>query len=248
VISKLEPGCEVQIRCGGLHQRPQPPLGYMLLFAIEGLTNEYTGEAEILREGEILRVPTFEGYETLEFPAPVGRCEAFYTSGGTSTAPYTFRGRVRTFEYKTVRYPGHYSLMRAFKELGFLDDRPVRVGDCQVIPRELFHVLVEPRLTFPEERDVVVLRVTGRGFRQGRRWMVEYEMLDFYEERSGLSAMARTNGFAAAISAWMLAEGRIPPGVVPLEGAVDGELFLAELERRGIRVCHREGPMEEASG
>jgi lysine 6-dehydrogenase len=79
----------VHIRVGGLPERPRPPLDYMLVFAIEGLTNEYTGEAIVLRDGKITRIPTLDEVESLEFPAPVGRCEAFKTSGGSSTCPET---------------------------------------------------------------------------------------------------------------------------------------------------------------
>jgi lysine 6-dehydrogenase len=33
----------VAVRCGGLPQNPKPPLDYMILFSVAGLTNEYFG-------------------------------------------------------------------------------------------------------------------------------------------------------------------------------------------------------------
>ena len=50
----------IEIRCGGLPQTPRPPLGYKLVFNVGGLTNEYSGEAEYLRDGRIVRVPTLD--------------------------------------------------------------------------------------------------------------------------------------------------------------------------------------------
>ena len=45
----------LHIRVGGLPMRPEPPLDYKLVFAAEGLINEYVEPARILREGEIAR-------------------------------------------------------------------------------------------------------------------------------------------------------------------------------------------------
>ncbi|MRR52146.1 MAG: saccharopine dehydrogenase, partial [Rhodocyclaceae bacterium] len=72
---------ELHLRCGGLPQKPKGPLGYKLVFSVEGLINEYFGTAYIIRNGKTAAVPTFDGLEELEFPKPVGRCQAFVTSG-----------------------------------------------------------------------------------------------------------------------------------------------------------------------
>ncbi len=106
-LKRLGARCkEVQIRCGGLPQKPKPPLFYKLVFNIEGLTKEYTGKAYVLRGGKITRIEALTELEEIEFPEPVGCCEAFITSGGTSTCPWTFKGQLDRYEYKTVRYSG----------------------------------------------------------------------------------------------------------------------------------------------
>jgi lysine 6-dehydrogenase len=83
---------------GGNDQHPRPPFNYISTFNIAGLTNEYYGEAVFLRNGKVTRVPTFlrEDYEEVEFPEPIGTMEAFVAGGGTSTAPWTFEGKVET--------------------------------------------------------------------------------------------------------------------------------------------------------
>ena len=60
--------------------------------------------------------------ENLEFPAPYGRMEAFQTSGGTSTLPETFLGRVKELDYSFVR--ANETLIHSIH--GFL--RPLRIA------------------------------------------------------------------------------------------------------------------------
>src|SRR5262249_19057393 len=97
----------------GLPERPVGPLGYKMLFNFQGLVNEYSGFGEFLRDHERVEVPTLTEFEMLDFAAPIGRCEAAVTSGGTSTCPESFAGKLRTYDYKTVRYPGHFAIIKA---------------------------------------------------------------------------------------------------------------------------------------
>src|SRR5215212_5723429 len=85
----------LHIRVGGLPQTPRPPLDYQIVFSVEGLINEYVERARVIRGGQIVEVESLTEIEALEFPAPYGRMEAFQTSGGTSTLPDTFHGRLQ---------------------------------------------------------------------------------------------------------------------------------------------------------
>lgn len=235
-MSKMAKCSEVRIYCGGLPQNPKPPLDYKLVFSIEGLTNEYFGKAYILRDGKVTQIDTFTELEEIEFPPPVGRCEAFITSGGTSTCPWTFEGKVERYEYKTVRYPGHYEKFKTLLELGLLDLETVRVGDADVRPRDVFHKVVAPRINFPDDPDVVVLRVICQGERDGRPFEIIFDVMDFYDPKTGFTAMERTTGFSAAIIAIMIAQGKAKKGAIPLERAVSASDFVAELLKRGIKL------------
>src|SRR5258708_234972 len=57
---------EVQARCGGLPQKPRPPLDYKLVFAISGLTVEYFGKAHVIRDGKVVEVDTFTELEEID--------------------------------------------------------------------------------------------------------------------------------------------------------------------------------------
>ena len=225
----------VRIYVGGLPLHPRPPFDYLLTFSIAGLSNEFAGTATVLRNGQIAEVPVFTELEMLDFPEPVGRCEAFVTSGGTSTCPWTFEDKLLTYEEKTVRYPGHCAAFKAFSDLGLLELQPIEVGGVSVVPREVFHTLVAPRITFLEDEDVVVLRVLCSGEdATGRNVGAKLELMDFHDKATGFRAMERTTGFSAAIVAHMIASGRTPRGAMPLEVAVGGEAFVAEWRRRGL--------------
>lgn len=233
-MEELDATREVQLRCGGLPQKPRPPLDYKLVFAISGLTVEYFGKAHVIRDGKVVEVDTFNEVEQIDFPSPLGRCEAFVTSGGASTAPLTFEGKIETYEYKTVRYPGHHAKFRVIKDLGLLDLEPVKVGDTEVVPRELFHKVATPKIDFPEDRDMVVVRAIVRGMKDGRPVVKQMDILDYHDEETGFSAMERTTGFSAAIVCEMVADGIVPPGAHCLEQAIPGKAFVDALVARGI--------------
>ncbi len=230
---------DVRIRCGGLPQKPEGPLGYAILFSIEGLTNEYTGDAVVIRKGRIRRFEAFTEPEPFEGPGRLGPLVAFFTSGGTSTAPFTFRGRLRTYEYKTLRYPGHFEKVRAMIDLGLLSLEPVRAGGVEVAPRAVFHAAAGPRLDKGTVKDLALLRVEGTDAR-GRG--LRYDLLQKYDPRTGFTAMEQTTGYPAAVTASDLAFGRIPPGARTPERIGYGKPHLADLRRRGLRIRLRRLP------
>jgi lysine 6-dehydrogenase len=235
----LDEAEEVFMWDGGLPQKPRPPFDYLLTFNIAGLTNEYAEPPIFLRDGKPTLVPTMDELEEIEFPDPVGRLEAFTTGGGVSTMPWTFEGKLKTLQNKTVRYPGHFSQLRAFYDLGLWSTEPLSVGDQAVVPRDLFHALFEPLVAHPDDKDVVVIRIRALGRKDGQPAEAILELVDFYDEETGFTAMERTTGWDAAIVAGMMARGQTPRGAVPVELAVPAGLFVQELAKRGIVVQTR---------
>lgn len=224
---------------GGIPQQPQEPWNYALTFNIAGLTNEYFGTTTFLREGRLCEVECFDpaGYEVVEFPAPFGRLEAFVTAGGTSTAPWTYLGKLRYLENRTLRYPGHAAQWQAYRDAGLLELEPVAVGGTTVVPRDLLHTLLGPRLVAPEDyRDAVIVRTVATGRRQGRRVEAQVDLVDFFDEETGFTAMQRTTGWDGAIVAAMMARGETPAGAVPRETSIDRQRYVEELGRRGLGV------------
>jgi lysine 6-dehydrogenase len=235
-MEQLDSAEHVHMRCGGLPQNKSLPLGYKKLFTLDGLTNEYFGKAIALRDGRVIEIDTFEELETFDLPAPIGRVEAFTTSGGTSTAPKTFAGKLRTYDYKTIRYPGHYEKLKLFKELGFFSLDALDVKGKSVVPRDLFHAVMDKTWTFPNEPDLLILRIDVIGKKNGIQTRHRTEIIDRQDAKTGFSAMERTTAFPAAIVTALQAHGKTPRGAVSLEKAVKASDFMAELSRRDIPV------------
>jgi lysine 6-dehydrogenase len=237
-MSLLDIPKEVYIWDGGLPQYPKPPWNYALTFNVGGLTNEYFGNAYFLREGKITEVPCFEGYEELDFPPPLNKLEAFVTSGGLSTMPWTFEGKLDRLENKTLRYPGHSNQFRSYSQLGLFEEKPIEVGGAEVIPRDVFHALIEPKIRQDDIRDVAIIRVKCLGEKEGKKKEVMVELIDYFDEKTQFTAMQRLTGWHASIVAILSAQNKIPKGVVSVE-SIPGDLIVTEARKRGFKIEKR---------
>jgi saccharopine dehydrogenase-like NADP-dependent oxidoreductase len=101
----------VRMRVGALPQYPSNALNYNLTWSTDGLINEYIEHCEAIVEGKLVTVPALEERE--EFSLDGVTYEAFNTSGGLGTLAKTLEGRVRTMNYRTIRYPGHQAIIKA---------------------------------------------------------------------------------------------------------------------------------------
>ncbi len=223
----------IHIRVGGLPQTPKPPLDYQLVFSVEGLINEYIEPARVIRDGKITTVDSMTEIESLTFPEPFGRMEAFQTSGGTSTLVETFLDKVRDLDYKTIRYPGHCAKFKTMIDLGLCNSTPIDVDGASVKPRRVLGELLVRNLPH-DEPDAVLVRVEFAG--DGRR--LRYEIIDRYDPKTRLSAMMRTTAFPASIVALMMARGQTTSkGALPQERCIPPQLFMDELAKRNIDVA-----------
>lgn len=226
----------IHIRVGGLPQTPRPPLNYQIVFSVEGLINEYVERARVIRGGQIVEVESLTEIEALEFPAPYGGMEAFQTSGGTSTLPDTFQGRVQELDYKTIRYPGHCEQFKLFVDLGLAASEEIEVDGVRVRPRRLLGEMLLRHLP-ADEPDVVLVRLDFRGRVAGKDSRLRYDIIDRFDEHTGLSAMMRTTAFPASIIAQMMARGETTGrGALPQELVVPPDKFVAALAARNIHI------------
>ena len=233
-VSKLSKVKSLEIRVGGLPLTPSPPLNYSIVFSIHGLINEYIEPALILQDGHIKQIPSLTEVEKLEFPQPFGTMEAFYTSGGSSTLPETYKGKINNLDYKTIRYSGHCQLMKSFADLGFMNDEDINVDGYPFTKRRLFEKMLSTSLPYDEE-DVVLIRITAQGEADGEEKTVQFQAVEYGDTEAGLSAMMRTTAFSAAIILQMLMDNRIQDrGVLYQEISIPQNEFLNELEKRNI--------------
>lgn len=226
----------LRIRVGGLPQRPQGELDYMLTFNVEGLLNEYSEPCVAVIDGETVLVEPLGDLERVNFPEPWGDLEAFNTSGGLSTLPRSLGHKVENMDYKTLRYPGHAEKMRGLYEQGLFSREPRETSEGTVIPRDLLAKMVEDVCNYPEA-DVVLLRILATGLKGGVPIMVRSQIVDRFDKENGITAMMRMTGYPTSIIAQMIARGDITArGVVPGERAVPFEIFRDELKHRDIHL------------
>ena len=238
-MSLLDETDEILMWDGGNPLHPKPPFNYTLTFNIAGLTNEYYGVAHFIRDGKRVEVPTFlpEDYETVDFGGEIGLMEAFVAGGGTSTMPWTFEGKLKTLWNKTLRWPGHFAEWRAYTIAGLLAEEPIEVDGQSVVPRDLLHAVLDPKIRAqPGDPDLVIVRIIAKGRKNGQEATVKVELIDRFDPETGFTAMERTTGWDGALKAIMNAQGRTPRGVNPAELAVSGPEYAAELRKRGFRL------------
>jgi len=226
---------EIHIRVGGLPQDPQPPLDYQLVFSVEGLINEYVETARVIRDSRITEVPSMTELESLSFDG-FPELEAFQTSGGTSTLPDSFLGKIRELDYKTIRYAGHCDKFKTMIDLGLCSSEEIVADFQNVKPRKVFGELLQQHLP-ADGPDYVLVRLEFVGEKEGSTSRLRYDIVDRQDETTGLSAMMRTTAFPASIIAQMMARGDVlERGSTPQEKAIDPEKFVAELTRRNINI------------
>ena len=129
--------------------------------------------------------------------------------------------------------------MKAFYDLGLWGLDPIQVGDTEIIPRDVFHKLFEPQVTFPGDKDMVIVRVEATGKKDGKEAKALVQAIDYYDDETGFTAMERCTGWSAAIVAEMMARGETPLGAGGVETQVPARLFVEELRKRGIPVAEQ---------
>lgn len=231
-MEHVEEPQELHIWDGGLPLDPKPPYNYVQLFHINGLTNEYAGHAHFIRNGHVTEVPCLTETELIEFE-PLGTLEAVVTAGGLSTAPWTFEGKLRRLENRTLRYFGHWEHFKTFQELGLFSEEPIAVNGQNVVPRELYHALLEDKIKAENIQDICLIRVQCQGITANKMASCTLDLIETADLETGFTAMEKLTGWHASLIAILAAQGKLLRGAVPVDAALKGDLFDAEIAKRG---------------
>jgi lysine 6-dehydrogenase len=237
--SEIDTVENVKIMVGGLPETPVDPLGYTITWSPEGLIDEYTRKATIIKNGKPAQVDALIGLEEIDFPK-VGKLEGFYTDG-LRTLIHTVKG-VKTMWEKTLRYPGHVQKMKLIRALGFLDSQPINVGGVDIAPRDVTTKLFEQKLRKPHIKDILVMNIEVTGKMGDVQQRFAYQMLERYDKEIKATAMARTTGYPTSIVAQLVAQKAIrETGVIPLEKlGSNNSIFnkiINGLEDRQIKIA-----------
>lgn len=220
----------VRMRVGALPQYPSNALNYNLTWSTDGLINEYIEPCEAIVEGKLITVPAMEERE--EFSLDGVTYEAFNTSGGLGTLAKSLEGRVRTMNYRTIRYPGHQAIIKAL-----LND--LNLKNRRDVLKDLFENALPATM-----QDVVVVFVTVCGWKDGRYLQETYANKVYSSVVAGkrMSAIQITTAAGIAAVLDLLASGKLPKRGFVRQEEVGLDQFLenrfGRLYTRTIGAAH----------
>ncbi|MGJ3259603.1 MAG: saccharopine dehydrogenase family protein [Rhodospirillales bacterium] len=188
----------IRLRVGALPQHPTGLLGYAFNWSPEGVVNEYLNDCEVIEDGVRKTVSSMEWIEQIYIDGR--RLEAFTTSGGLGTMCETYEGRAANLDYKSMRYPGHASLMNFFfHELLMRDDR-----------EQAGRILTAAKP--PVDDDVVYIHASVEGMLDGGLTRREFVRALYPQVIAGArrTAIAWTTSASAAAVIEMVGNGTLP--------------------------------------
>ncbi|MCR8456017.1 MAG: saccharopine dehydrogenase NADP-binding domain-containing protein [Crenarchaeota archaeon] len=219
------------------------PLKYKITWTFDGVLKSYKRPARVIREGRIETIPEDEIFSDkhcheVEIEG-LGILDA-YPNGDAVDYAEKF-GLLRNLKFAarySMRWSEHCKFWYKLVKLHFLDDTPVKLGDMWVVPRQFLVALLEPQLQLQrDERDIAIVRVDVRGIKSGKKTRIIYQLIDYRDLTTGLTAMSRTTGFTASIGAQMILRGDISKRGIIFPGTdIPFSVFRSELEKRSMKI------------
>lgn len=188
----------IHLRVGALPLFPTNEMKYNLTWSTEGLINEYGNLCEAIHEGKRLHVLPLEGLE--HFSIDGVDYEAFNTSGGVGTLCDSFAGKVRSLDYKTIRYRGHCQLMTFLLH-------ELRLGSRRKVLKNILEDAIPTTA-----QDVVLIFCTVTGWKRGYLTEVTDARKIYHGELLGdaCSAISRTTAASLCAALDLHATGKLP--------------------------------------
>jgi lysine 6-dehydrogenase len=237
LAEKLDRVDELHIQCGGIPEKPVPPLGYKIVFGGKQMPLR-DSDGYCIEGGQLKRATRYGNVERTTFPG-VGECEAWNENFMPWLLDLEALKGLKVGSQKTVRWPGYAAKVTVLREMGLLREDAIDVDGVQIAPKKLLDALLYPHVRLEEgARDITVFRVEALGEKEGRPRRYRIEMVDRYDAVLGFTSMARTTAFTGAIVARMIARGDLKArGWMTPEKVVTGPLFdrlVGELAKNNV--------------
>ena len=142
-----------KLRVGALPQRANNALHYSLTWSTDGIINQYGNACMAIENSQPTSLAPLEGLESIHIDGCI--YEAFNTSGGLGSLAEIHKGKVKSLNYKTIRYPGHCEKIRfLMNDLKLNQNR-----------KTLKHIL---EAAIPKtDQDLVIVYVSADGVKDG---------------------------------------------------------------------------------
>ena len=206
----------LEIYVGGLPKVRKKPFQYKAPFSPADVIEEYTRPARLMENGHIVIRPALSEVEWIHFDE-IGTLEAFNTDGLRSLL-YTMP-HIKNQKEKTMRYPGHVDIIKSLKESGFFSESPMDVNGTKISPLKVTsQILFNEWKLGLEEEELTVMRVTLIGNKGREPKTIEWNLLDYYDNETKISSMARTTGYTCTAAVNLIGGGLFnEKGVFPPE-------------------------------
>lgn len=103
----VEKANALEMRVGALGRNAVAPHFYNFTWSPIGVATEYIKPAEVVRNHEFKTMPSLSERRTIWVDGLL--LEEDLTSGGAADMPQTYQKQIANIDYKTFRYPGHWS-------------------------------------------------------------------------------------------------------------------------------------------
>jgi saccharopine dehydrogenase-like NADP-dependent oxidoreductase len=220
------------------------PLKYKVTWTFEGVLRAYRRTAYLVQSGQIKEVKATEIFNPENIHEvnidELGKLEA-YPNGDSSKYLSILnleKNKLIQMGRYALRWSGHCAFWKALVDLHLLEDEPVEIDGHLVDRKRFLASVIEPHIKLADtERDIALVRIEVEGRVDGKVEHRIFQMIDYRDIKTGLTAMSRTVGYTASIGAILLGSGRISKSGL-LSPAVDipYELFVDELKKRNIQV------------
>jgi saccharopine dehydrogenase-like NADP-dependent oxidoreductase len=182
------------MKVGALSKNAPSPHFYAFTWSPIGVATEYLKDAEIVRNFKKIKVPALSGRQTIIIDGD--EYEDNFTSGGAADLPDAFQGRVKDLDYKTLRYPGHYSWVE-----GALTTVPVGEDRIQMLE----NIMLENIPSVEDDVVVVYASVQGKDHKgRLRRKERSYEIYPAKIGNQSLRAIQTTTAAPLCEIAYMM--------------------------------------------
>lgn len=118
---------KLEMKVGALTNHAVAPHYYGFTWSPVGVATEYLKETIVLRDFKKTTLPSLSERATIIIDGIA--YEEDLTSGGAADLPEALLGKVRSLDYKTLRYPGHYSWVQ--EQLTNLGNTPDAIKSLQ---------------------------------------------------------------------------------------------------------------------
>lgn len=225
------------------------PIKYRFSWSIAGALRAYRRPSRIIKNGKIEEIDgknifKLENRHMLKLEEIAVPLESYPNGNSEYYAElYNLKGKVTEMGRYACRYPGHCDFWYTMANTGFLDETPIKVGDVMVSAIDFTTSLFASQAQFhygEDEKDLAMVRVEVIGIVANKRKKVVYQLLDYKDPKTGLTAMQRTVGFTMTLGAKLLLEekftkrGLVSPIDIPYElvekGLNENDMYIHRFE------------------